>query len=92
MSLRNVGVVYRKELLEALRDRRTLITTFLVPLLMIPVLGSGFVAVMSAALGSAKREKPKVMIIGGQDSPALLSALQKYSKIRIVPTTAGWRD
>jgi sodium transport system permease protein len=92
MSLRNIGVVYRKELLEALRDRRTLITTFLVPLLMIPVLGSGFVAVMSAALGSAKKEKPKVMIIGGQDSPALLSALQKYSKIRIVPTTADWRD
>ena len=30
MSLRNIGIVYRKELTEALRDRRTLITTFLV--------------------------------------------------------------
>lgn len=92
MSLRNVAVVYRKEMLEALRDRRTLITTFLVPLLMIPLLGSGFVAVMSAALGNAKKEKPKVMIVGGQDSPALLDALRKNPKFSIVPTSADWRD
>ena len=33
MSLRNVGLVYRKELLESLRDRRTLMSTILIPLL-----------------------------------------------------------
>jgi sodium transport system permease protein len=92
MSLRNVGVVYRKEMVEALRDRRTLITTFLVPLLMIPLLGSGFVAVMSAALGNAKKEKPKVMIVGGQDSPAVVEALSKNPKFTIVPTKDDWRD
>ena len=27
MSMRNVGIVYRKELTEALRDRRTVIST-----------------------------------------------------------------
>ena len=70
MSLRNIGIVYRKELTEALRDRRTLITTFLVPLLMIPVLGAGFTGVMSAVIGSAKKEKASVAIIGGDDSPA----------------------
>jgi sodium transport system permease protein len=64
MGLRNIGIVYKKELTEALRDRRTLITTFLVPLIMIPLLGSGFVAVMSAVLGNAKKETPKVMVIG----------------------------
>ena len=31
MAMRNIWIVYRKELTEALRDRRTLITTFLVP-------------------------------------------------------------
>jgi sodium transport system permease protein len=91
MSLRNVGIVYRKELKEALRDRRTLITTFLVPLLMIPLLGSGFVTVMSAVLGNAKKEKPKVMIVGGLDSPALLGSLADYRKMVIVPATADWR-
>ncbi len=91
MSVRNIGIVYRKELTEALRDRRTLITTFLVPLLMIPLLGSGFVAVMSAVMGNAKKEMPKVMIVGGTDSPALLEALRKYPKMTIVATQPDWR-
>ena len=92
MSLRNIGVVYRKELTEALRDRRTLITTFLVPLLMIPVLGAGFTGVMSALIGSAKKEKPKVMIIGGEDSPAVVEALQGNPKINVVPTDTDWKN
>jgi sodium transport system permease protein len=92
MGMRNVWIVYRKELTEALRDRRTLITTFLVPLLLIPVMGTGFTAVMSAVIGNAKKEKPKVMIVGGADSPAVLAALRKYPKINVVPVTADWRN
>jgi sodium transport system permease protein len=92
MGVRNIWIVYRKELTEALRDRRTLITTFLVPLLLVPVLGSGFTAVMSAVIGNAKKEKPAVMIVGGTDSPSLLAVLQKYPKITIVPATADWRN
>jgi sodium transport system permease protein len=91
MSLRNIGIVYRKELREALRDRRTLITTFLVPLLVIPVVGTGFTAVMSAVVGSAKKEKPKVMIVGGTDSPSVVAALQQDPKIHVIPTTDDWR-
>jgi len=92
MSLRNIAVVYRKELLEALRDRRTLITTFLVPLLMIPVLGSGFTAAMSMVLGDVNKEKPRVMIVGGEDSPAVVDALKTNSKLRVVPTAQDWKS
>jgi sodium transport system permease protein len=92
MGLRNIGIVYKKELTEALRDRRTLITTFLVPLIMIPLLGSGFVAVMSAVLGNAKKETPKVMVIGGADSPAVMAALRGDAKIEIIPATADWKN
>jgi sodium transport system permease protein len=92
MSLRNIGIVYRKELTEALRDRRTLITTFLVPLLMIPVLGAGFTGVMSAVIGSAKREKPKVMIIGGADSQGVVNALRQNSKINVVAAAEDWKN
>ena len=92
MSLRNTGIVYRKELTEALRDRRTLITTFLVPLLMIPVLGVGFTVVMSAVIGSAKKEKPRVMIVGGMDSPSLTAALREYAKINVIPTAPDWKN
>src|SRR5439155_12765669 len=92
MRLRNIWIVYLKELTEALRDRRTLITTFLVPLLMIPLLSAGFTAVMSAVIGKAKREKPRVMIIGGTDSPAVGEGLKQYPKIKVVPATDDWKS
>src|SRR5262245_3816805 len=91
MSLRNIAIVYRKELTEALRDRRTLVTTFLVPLLMIPVLGVGFTGVMSAVIGSAKRERAKVAIVGGQDSPAAVVALKRNPKLNVLEASPDWK-
>lgn len=92
MNLRNIWIVYRKELTEALRDRRTLITTFLVPLLMIPVVGAGFTGVMSAVIGNEKKEKAKIMIVGGEDSPAVVAGLKSAPKINVIPTTADWKN
>src|SRR5262249_40518278 len=92
MSLANVATVYRKELTEALRDRRTLVTTFLVPLLMIPLMSSGFIGVMSVVLGKAKREKPRVMILGGEDSPGVVNGLKSFPKISVLPATPDWRE
>ena len=54
MSIRNVGIVDRKELTEALRDRRTVISTILVPLLLFPVLSVGFTSLAIALVGEAK--------------------------------------
>ncbi len=92
MPLRNVGTVYRKELTEALRDRRTLISTILVPLLLFPLLSAGMGAAVSALIGKAKEEIPKVMIIGGQDSPKLLEMLETSKDIQTVPLAPNWKD
>src|SRR6202171_4292718 len=92
MSLRNIGIVYRKELTEALRDRRTLISTILVPLFLFPVLTVGFGAVPVMLIGKAKQETPKVMILGGEDSPDILAGLKKMDKIEVVPYAPNWKD
>jgi sodium transport system permease protein len=92
MAFRNVGVVYRKELREALRDRRTLISSFLVPLLLFPALTAGFAAVSVYMIGKAEREPLKVMILGGSDSPRVIEALQQTEKIKIVPPTSNWKQ
>jgi sodium transport system permease protein len=92
MSLHSIAVVYRKELTEALRDRRTLISTIVVPLLLFPVMSVGFASVASLLVGKAKEESPKVMILGGGDSPAVLAQLRKIDKIEIVPQTNQWKD
>jgi len=92
MNLRNVAIVYRKELREALRDRRTLISSLLVPLVLFPLLTAGLGAAISALIGKAKEEIPTVMILGGEDSPAILAELRGSNKIKVVPTQPNWKD
>jgi sodium transport system permease protein len=92
MSVRNVGIVYKKELTEAIRDRRTLISTIVVPLLMFPVLTVGFGAAMFSLLNKAEKETPKVMVLGGADSPSVLADLKKLEGLTIVDSTPDWKD
>ena len=88
MSLRNVGIVYRKELREALRDRRTLISTADRAVDCFSAVDGGHRgAGHSTLIGKAKEEIPKVMILGGEDSPQLLERLRRIEKIDIVPLT-----
>jgi sodium transport system permease protein len=92
MPLKNIGTVYRKELTEALRDRRTLISTLLVPLLLFPLLSVGFGALAVTLVKKAEEETPQVMLLGGADSPAVLDALRASKKIEVVPATPDWKD
>jgi sodium transport system permease protein len=92
MSFSAIAVVYRKELTEWLRDRRTLISSVLVPLLAFPVLMTGMTALATVMIGAAEKEVPKVMILGGEDSPQLLDRLHKLDKLEIIPYAANWRQ
>ena len=92
MNLSAISVVYRKELTEWLRDRRTLISTVLVPLLAFPLLMVGITALATVMIGNAEKEIPKVMILGGEDSPQLLDRLHKLDKLAIVPYADNWKD
>src|SRR5271154_82229 len=92
MNFPAIGVVYRKELREWLRDRRTLISTVLVPLLAFPILITGMISLSSVLIDSAKKEVPKIMIIGGQDSPQVLAALDGIKDLKIVPYSGDWKD
>jgi sodium transport system permease protein len=92
MSFSAIAVVYRKELTEWLRDRRTLISSVLVPLLVFPLLMVGITALASVMVGNAEKEVPKVMILGGEDSPELLERLRKLDTLSIVSYADNWKD
>lgn len=92
MNLHAVSVVYRKELTEWLRDRRTLISTVLVPLLAFPILISGMISLASVMVENAKKETPRVMIIGGDDSPQVLATLHDIKDIEFVPYADDWKN
>jgi sodium transport system permease protein len=85
MSLHNIGVVYRKELTDQLRDRRTIISMVVIPILMFPLLTVGMGTLVVKLVNSAKQEVPKVMILGGEDSPNITKAVNQFQGIQIVP-------
>jgi sodium transport system permease protein len=92
MSVRNVGIVYRKELTDSLRDRRTVISMIVVPLLVMPLLTIGMGALSLALVGLAMKEVPSVMILGGEDSPHLMTELRQLQDVRIVPAKPDYAE
>lgn len=94
MNWKNIVTVYLKELRDSLRDRRTLLSTIIIPSLVIPLMTFGIGKVMSKVLTQAKEEVPAIMIVGGEDSPGIIAALkaardpeQNRAMFRLVPGT-----
>jgi sodium transport system permease protein len=92
MSVRNVAIVYRKELTEALRDRRTLMSSILIPLLLFPVLTLALGYALVEIVGEASRQPSRIMILGGEDSPQVVQALKQARNLRNEPSAADYID
>lgn len=84
MSLRNIGIVYRKELTEALRDSRTLISSILIPLFLFPVLTVGIGYAFVEVADQATHEASRIMVLGGEDSPDVVKKLKDTKNLRVV--------
>jgi sodium transport system permease protein len=90
MNWRKIFTVYRKELKDMLRDRRTIFSMVLVPALIMPglMLMAGGVAV--TVVKRARQEVPKIMIVGGEDSPGLRQVLQTDPRLKVVPAETDY--
>jgi sodium transport system permease protein len=91
MKGRFIGTIYLKELRDTLRDRRTLVSTILLPTLMMPVLVLGIGTLASRVVSKARAEIPRVMVVGGTDSPEIRAELLKSAKFRAEPASADWK-
>jgi sodium transport system permease protein len=92
MNGSNIATVYLKELKDSLRDRRTLLSTIVIPTLVMPLLFFAFASVMVKMERQVREETPTIMIVGGEDSPKTVALLQQDPKIRVVPTTDDWQQ
>ena len=92
MNWDHIVTVYLKELRDSLRDRRTLLSTIIIPTLVMPLLTFGVGKIMAGVMKQAQQDIPTVAIIGGVDSPAVVAALKKSDKLRVVPTPDDWKQ
>src|SRR5262245_19630028 len=90
MNLGRAGVIYRKELRDALRDRRTIISTIVLPILMFPVLTIGFGSLAAKSMQKVEREGSTIMLLGETNAPTLAKKLRATEGIRIVPESHGY--
>jgi sodium transport system permease protein len=80
MNTKQIGIVFRKELMDTLRDRRTLISSILVPILLFPVLILGFIGLAILVTGRAVRENPELMVLGAEHAPQLAERLKNWKR------------
>ncbi len=91
MKTRDIFTVYLKELRDTLRDKRTIITMFVIPTVIMPTLIFGFGFIASKVVRQARAETPTVMILGAASSSTVRSALEAHSRIRVVPSADDYR-
>ena len=92
MKRANIFTIYRKELRDTLRDRRTLLSMIVIPTLVMPLIIALLGFVSFKVFREARSSTPTVMIVGGADSPVVLKALTEYERLKVVPTTSDWRQ
>jgi sodium transport system permease protein len=83
MKLNQVFVVYGKEMIDILRDRRTLISMILIPLLIFPLMTIGFGSLMGTQVKKMEKKTYSVALIGAENAPELFAFLQADSSIKV---------
>ena len=92
MSWGAIGTIYAKELRDQLRDRRTLLSTIVIPTFIMPAIVLGVGKMASAIIVKARQEIPRIMVIGGADSPGVRADLERSGKFRVETATPDWRS
>ena len=62
MRWSNLFVIFRREVRDQVRDRRTLFMIFVLPILLYPILGYGIVQV-----AAAREKKPRIVVVVGAE-------------------------
>lgn len=90
MKLSNIGIVYRKELIDMLRDRRTIIAMVVFPVVIFPVMTLGFGNLAETSVKKARQQASTIMLLGEENAPGLAARLRQSEGIVVVPTASDY--
>jgi sodium transport system permease protein len=63
-----------------------------VPLLLMPLITIGGGVLLIRQVGQAEQEVPKVMVLGGEDSPNVRAEIEKLTDVQIVPSKPDYSE
>lgn len=80
MRPKQIKHIYFKEMLDTLKDRRTLISMIVIPILVIPVLMFGIGALISSQIQKAEQKTKRLAIFGQENAPRLTEHILAQGK------------
>ncbi len=86
MKWRNIFIIYRKEFLDVLRDRRTLLSMILLPILLFPLMTVGLGGLLAGQRDKLEKRSFPIVVLGAGRVPDLVSALQEKPGLQIITT------
>ena len=84
MHIQLISVIYLKELKDVLRDRRTLISMILVPILLFPLLIGGVGYMMGGQIDKIEKQSKPILVLGHENSPDLVQFLRDEEQFQVV--------
>jgi sodium transport system permease protein len=85
MNWQKTAVVYKKELVDTLRDRRFLVSAILIPILLFPVMTIGLGFLAGYMVMRTQQKDQRVMVRGGEHAPELMRQFEKVKNLSLVP-------
>ena len=84
MNSRNIITIWKKELKDTVRDRRTLFSMVIIPILLMPVIIIGMFKLIESQEKSQGEKTVKVAIANEAAAPSIVAAITQQGKIEIV--------
>ena len=81
--MKKIGIIFRKELKDTLRDRRTLFFMIVFPILIIPLMIGGIPKIMVSMMEKKMTERITIAIIGEENSPELMDMFGMADSINV---------
>jgi sodium transport system permease protein len=82
--MKKIGIIFRKELKDTLRDRRTLFFMIVFPILIIPLIIGGIPKIMVSMMEKKMTERITIAIIGEENSPELMDMFGMEDSINVI--------
>jgi len=91
MRLGNIAIIYRKELIDAVRDRRTLFATLVFPVVLFPLMSVGLGEVMESSVKRIRTDTARIALLGEEHAPALAARLRDHEGFEMVAAAEDFK-
>ena len=90
--MRQILTVWKKELKDTIRDRRTLLVSIVMPIVFMPLMMVGSIKIQEAQIKSAEKQVAVLAVENQEKAPTLVNYLKSQEKVEIKETSGDLKQ